>query len=122
MRGDGGIVEADDREILRYIQTPLTGSMEHARRHFVIGRENGGWRRDEVEKKIPCPKAGFEGIAPFGNQTSRQLDLAAAERVLEAEPSLGSGTEPVRPLDETDAPMALLDQVIDRLANRLPVI
>jgi hypothetical protein len=74
-------------------------------------------RRRQVEQAVGRRDAGFERIVARRDQAARQLDPGGRQGILEAEPALGGRTEAVRPFDEADHPVPLLDQISGRLAH-----
>ena len=62
---EGDVVEADDREILRYMEAFHIGGAENADGGHVIGADDGGGTTGELAQLLKAGDASLEGVVAF---------------------------------------------------------
>jgi len=115
LQADGGIIEAYDRQVIRYVDAQLVRGEDGTHRHFVIARKNRGWRFGLREEHVRRAVAALDAVVPFRHQGGWGWQTVFAQCVKVSGEALPAESLGLQAGDMGDAPVSQADQVASRL-------
>ncbi len=122
MRGDGRIIEPDDRKIARHVDAALARRVQHTRRHLVIAREYGRRSWIGIEQAYRGGEAGFERVIAARDEVRPRIEAMSRNAVMIAEHAFARRTETFRSCDEADALVPKLGKIGHGTGDGLTVV
>jgi hypothetical protein len=113
----GQVVEADDREELRYLDPPLRRGVQRPERHDVVRADQHGWRVVVIQQLQTRPEPGVEVERPVADVLAPEIDVVLLEQAAQDRLAALTGARRAWTEHRPDVSVTETDDLVDELRH-----